>query len=111
MSHFLFQNSISVTNNKGQTTIERVHVIHPTADTIEFYFKILQEIGRENASTHEIRMFDFENVRYIFNNRYEQFVRMPQYDELTMNTVNQIVPVHFGGVSDTEREAMYVFIC
>lgn len=85
-------------------TLESVHVIRPTADTIEYYADILKEISSENASTNEIKVFEFEYVRYIFSNRIEQFVRMRQFDEIS--TTNQLMHSSINYVSDKQRDVL-----
>lgn len=94
----------TVTNNKGQISLQRVLVIRPTADTISYYSNILREIRRDNASSNEIRIFEFEHVRYIFNNHIDQFVRLRQLDEIS--SINQlIIYSNYNSVSDEQREA------
>lgn len=83
-------------------TIEPVHLIHVTADVVEYFTEILREISKQNASITELQIFEFEHVRYIFNNRIEQFVRMRQLDEIS--TTNQLMHSHFIGVTDKERD-------
>lgn len=85
-------------------TLENVHVIRPTADTIEYYTDILKEINTDNASLTEIKVFEFEFVRYIFNHRIEQFVRMRQFDEIS--TTNQLMHSSVNYVSDTQRDVL-----
>lgn len=80
-------------------------VIRPTADTFTHYSDILREINRESTSINEIRIFSFENVRYIFNNHIDQFVRMRQLDEIS-NTNQLIIYSNYNSVSDEQREAM-----
>lgn len=99
--------SILVTNNKGHKSIERVHVIRPATDKIDYFVEILHEISQENASTNEIRMFEFEHVRYIFNHRIEQFVRLHHLDEIS--TTNQLIYPNESGISNNERDALYVY--
>lgn len=41
------------------------------------------------ASDDLLRLFEFEHVRYIFNDRDEQFVRLRQLDEIS--TTNQLI--------------------
>lgn len=105
---FVFFKFILVTNNKGHTSIETVHVIRPTTDKIDNYVEILHEISQENASTNEIRMFEFEHVRYIFNHRFEQFTRMQHLDEIS--TTNQLIYPNESGISINQRDALYVTI-
>lgn len=99
-----FHLSILVTNNKGHTSIERVHVIRPTSDKIDYYVEILDEIRQENASINEIRVFEFEHVRYIFNHRFEQFVRLQHLDEIS--TTNQLIYPNESGISMDKRDAL-----
>lgn len=101
-----FSYCISVTNNKGHASIETVHLIRPTYDKNEFYLEILREIRRENASNNAIQMFEFEHVRYIFNYRIEQFVRMQHFDEIS--TTHQLIYPNGMGITDSERAALYV---
>lgn len=79
-------------------------MIRPTADTISYYANILREIRRDNASTNEIRIFEFEYVRYIFNNHVDQFVRLRQLDEIS--SINQlIIYSNYNSVSNEQRKA------
>lgn len=82
-------------------TIEPVQVIRITADVFEYFTEILKEINKNNASITELHIFEFEHVRYIFNNRIEQFVRMRQLDEIS--STNQLIHSQFIGVTDKER--------
>lgn len=69
---------------------------------IQLYLRALREIMRDNdAIDNEIRVFDFEHVRYVFNNRTEQFVRLRQFDE--MSTTNQLIHPDPPGVNVKER--------
>lgn len=79
-------------------------MIRPTAATIAYYLTVLNEINRENASTSEIRIFEFEHVRYIFNHHIDQFVRMRNLDEL--KTTNQLIHSNLSGVSNEQRDAL-----
>lgn len=81
-------------------------MIRPTTDKIDYFVEILREISQENASINEIRMFEFEHVRYIFNHRIEQFVRMQHLDEVS--TTNQLIYPNESGISSDERGALYV---
>lgn len=94
----------TVSNNRGHVSLERVRVICPTTDTIAFYLDVLKEVSRENSSTNEIRIFEFEHIRYIFNNQIDQFVRMRQLDELS--TTNQLIHSNFNCVSGEQRDAL-----
>lgn len=84
-----------------------MHLIRLTSDKNDYYLETLREIQNENESTNEIRMFAFEHVRYIFNNRIEQFVRMQHFDEIS--TTHQLIYPNGNGISDSERDALYVY--
>lgn len=83
-------------------------MIRSTTDNSDYYAEILHEISPENASTNEIRMFEFEHVRYIFNYRYEEFVRMQHLDEIS--TTNQLIYPNESGISVDKRDALYVVL-
>lgn len=93
-----------VSNNKGQVSLEQVLVIRLNDENTALYNEILNEISRDSASTNDIRIFEFEHVRYIFNYHIDLFVRMRQLDEIS--TTNQLIHTSLNCVSDEQRNAL-----
>lgn len=88
-------------------SLESIIVIRCTADMIELYFGVLQEINRDNEANNEIRIFDFERIRYVFSNRIDEFVRMRQFDEVS--TTNHLCHPNGNVVHDNRRDDLYVY--
>lgn len=85
-------------------SLEPIIVIHPTADMIEYYSNILNEISRENESNEAIRIVDFEHVRYVFSNFTDEFVRLRQFDEVS--TTNQLIHPNGNIVPQHQRDVL-----
>lgn len=73
-----------------------------TKESAKYYEDILKEINHEYENCHKIRIFLFEHVRYIFNNRTKQFVRMRDLDEVS--TTNQLIYANESGVGADQRK-------
>lgn len=94
----MFPNTL-VTNNRGQSSIEKVFVVNLADSSSE-----VNSISGAVTSHKEIRLFLFEHVRYYFNNEIEQFVRLKNIDE--ESTVNTLLHRNSCGITLAERDVL-----
>lgn len=93
-----------VTNNRGYTSTENIFTLCVNSEKAIHFNRILRDINEDFSSNEEIRLFEFEHVRYVFEYRTEQFVRILNLDETL--TTNQLIKFPYEGVSDTQRDAL-----
>lgn len=94
-----------MTNNRGLSSIVSVHVLCSNLDSnIISYNDVLKQINNDHSSVNQIRIFTFEHVRYVFNYRVDQFVRMQNLDEFS--TTNQLIHSNQIGLTTDQRSAL-----
>lgn len=94
----------TVSNNRGQTSIENVFTVDLGGGLAKFYGQIFQQRVHEFTCNDQLRLFLFEHVRYIMNAETEEFVRLKNVDE-TLDS-NGLVVSHIEGIAELEREFM-----
>lgn len=89
-------------NNRGQSSMERIQTINVTNIRFDFYRRLFTQTSNEFLHQNEIHLFSFEHVRYVLNANIEEFVRLPNLDELL--NANDLLSDHNGGNGTSERE-------
>lgn len=95
-----------VTNNRGQTNKEKIHIIKLTNDRISFYENIFNERSQSFSQNNHLRLFIFEHVRYIMNFDIDEFVRLENLDEII--DASDLLTEQNEGVTPSERDLKYV---
>lgn len=68
------------------------------------YADLLNAITERFSFNNEIRLFEFEHVRYVFDYRTEQFIRIWNLDETL--TTNELIQCPQQGISDIQRNEL-----
>lgn len=96
--------NFSVSNDRSETSIEQIIVLNVSNDSVKSFSHIVKGKHHNFSTTNEARWFIFENIRYILNNRTQEFERIKNLDEVLIT--NDLLFSHNDGVSETERDIL-----
>lgn len=95
---------LSVTNNRGQSSIETVVILNIDKETLSKCSQVLYFANRSSGHGNQIRMFTFEHVPYVLNEETENFERLKNLDEIS--TTNDLLQSNRAGVTDQQRDVL-----
>lgn len=96
---------MTVSSNRGHSSTEHVSILRSDSPQRTAYNDVLNGINGRFSFNNELRLFEFEHVRYVFDYRTEQFIRIWNLDESL--TTNELIQCAHDGITDDQRSELY----